>query len=136
MRKKGSRKTRRPSGRARTSSTAPPVLSRRRKWLFRLLMVFALPLILLVVLELALRLLGVGFNPHFFKPTAIAGKDYYEANGDFGLRFFPRNLSRIPSPIGMPAKKAPGTFRIFVFGESAALGDPRPNYGAGCYLEV
>ena len=136
MRKKGSRKTRRPSGRSGSSSTAPPVLSRRRKWLFRLLMVFALPLILLVVLELALRLLGVGFNPHFFKPIAIAGKDYYEANGDFGLRFFPRNLSRIPSPIGMPEKKAPGTFRIFIFGESAALGDPRPNYGAGCYLEV
>jgi len=66
MRKTGSRKTRRPSGRAGSSPVAPPVLSPGRKWLFRLLMVFALPLILLVVLELALRFLGVGFNPHFF----------------------------------------------------------------------
>ena len=36
----------------------------------------------------------------------------------------------------MSAEKEPGTFRIFIFGESAALGDPRPNYGAGCYLEA
>lgn len=138
MSKKRSPKIRQPSGRARNSPAAlpAPVLSRGRKWLFRFLTVFAIPLVLLAGLELALRFFGVGFDPHFFKPISIAGKDYYEANDDFGLRFFPRNLSRIPSPIEMPAKKAPGTFRIFIFGESAALGDPRPNYGAGCYLEV
>ena len=36
----------------------------------------------------------------------------------------------------MPATKSPDTCRIFIFGESAAMGDPRPNYGAGCYLDV
>lgn len=138
MSKKRNSKFRKPSGSARNSSAALPIagLSPGRKWLFRFLVVFVVPLILLAVLELALRLLGVGFDPHFFKPMSIAGKDYYEANDDFGLRFFPHNLARIPSPIRMPSKKAPGTFRIFIFGESAALGDPRPNYGAGCYLEV
>ncbi len=99
-------------------------------------MVFVLPLIFLVVLELGLRLMGFGFNSHFFKRANIAGKDYFEANDDFGLRFFPPKLARIPSPIEMPPKKAPGTYRIFIFGESAALGDPRPNYGAGSYLEM
>jgi tetratricopeptide (TPR) repeat protein len=138
MRKKWNRKTRQPSHRAGNSSVAPPapVLSPGRKWLFRFLTVFVVPLILLAGLELALRLLGVGFDPHFFKPISVAGKNYYEANQDFGLRFFPRNLARTPSPIEMPAKKEAGTFRIFIFGESAALGDPRPNYGAGNYLEV
>ncbi|HAO79950.1 MAG TPA: hypothetical protein DCQ92_13460, partial [Verrucomicrobia subdivision 3 bacterium] len=112
------------------------MLSPRRKWLFRLLAVVVLPLILLGGLELLLRLLGVGFDPHFFKPTRIGGQDCYVANEDFGLRFFPRSMVRTPPPVVMSATKAPGTFRIFIFGESAALGDPRPNYGAGTYLEV
>jgi tetratricopeptide (TPR) repeat protein len=54
----------------------------------------------------------------------------------FGLRFFPPALARSPSPIYIPAKKTPGVFRIFLFGESAALGDPRPAYGVGRYLET
>ena len=36
----------------------------------------------------------------------------------------------------MEVHKAPGTIRIFIFGESAALGDPAPNYGAGRYLQA
>jgi tetratricopeptide (TPR) repeat protein len=36
----------------------------------------------------------------------------------------------------MKAEKPPRTFRIFLFGESAAMGDPRPAYGVGRYLEV
>ncbi len=94
------------------------------------------PLVLFGGLELLLRLLGFGYDPHFFNKALVGGKECYIANDDFGLRFFPRNLARIPPPVVMPAAKAPGTFRIFIFGESAAQGDPRPNYGAGCYLEA
>jgi tetratricopeptide (TPR) repeat protein len=36
----------------------------------------------------------------------------------------------------IPATKAPGTYRIFVLGESVAWGDPDPTYGFGRYLEV
>ncbi len=32
--------------------------------------------------------------------------------------------------------KPPGSYRIFLFGESAALGDPRPAFGMARYLEV
>jgi len=129
----------RPARAGKPAGSATPsvqVLSPGRKWLFRFLMVFVLPLIVLAGAELVLRLLRVGYDPHFFKQANVGGKEYYGANEDFGLRFFPRSLVRTPSPIAMPAKKAPGTCRIFIFGESAALGDPRPNYGAGCYLEV
>jgi tetratricopeptide (TPR) repeat protein len=126
-----------PAGRAYGPSPVPAAaLSPGRKWLFRLLAVFVLPLIVLGGSELLLRLLGLGFTPHFFKRATIAGKDCYVANDDFGLRFFPRRLARIPTPAVVPVAKAPDTFRIFIFGESAALGDPRPNYGAGGYLEV
>ena len=48
-------------------------------------MVFVLPLIFLVALELGLRLIGFGFDPHFFKPKSVAGKDYFEANSKYYL---------------------------------------------------
>jgi len=135
-------KRRRVEGRKTAGHPAAPpvvpavVLAPGRKWLFRLLIVFVLPLIVLAAAELGLRLFGVGFDPHFFKRQTIGGQDYYVANDSFGLRFFPRNLARTPAPVVMPAAKAPGTYRIFIFGESAALGEPRPNYGAGSFLEV
>ncbi len=36
----------------------------------------------------------------------------------------------------MKRHKLPGTYRIFILGESAAMGDPEPAYGAGRYLEA
>jgi tetratricopeptide (TPR) repeat protein len=140
MKRERSRKQGRrpPAAGHRSGSPAVPAttLSPRRKWLVRLLAVFVIPLIFLAGAELCLRLLGFGFDPHFFKQEQINGKDCYVANEDFGRRYFPRGMVRFPPPVVMPRTKAPDTFRIFIFGESAALGDPRPNYGAGSYLEV
>jgi tetratricopeptide (TPR) repeat protein len=111
-------------------------LSHGRKWLFRLLAVFVVPLLVLGGLEVLLRLLGFGFDPHFFKRADVGGGDGYVANQKFGLRFFPPSQVRVPEMTVMAATKAPETCRIFIFGESAALGDPRPNYSAGCFLHV
>lgn len=118
------------------SGGSAATLSPGRKWLFGFLAVVVVPVVTLSALELLLRVVGYGFDPHFFKRTTIGGSEGYVANNDFGLRFFPRGQVRIPDMAVMPATKAPDAFRIFIFGESAALGDPRPNYGAGCYLEV
>ena len=57
-------------------------------------------------------------------------------NGWFGLRFFPPALARSPSPVVMQAEKPAGLYRIFLFGESAAMEDPRPAFGVGRYLET
>lgn len=57
-------------------------------------------------------------------------------NDRFGWRFFPKKMARSPSPLRFDAEKQPGVRRIFVFGESAALGDPRPGYGLGRQLQV
>jgi Flp pilus assembly protein TadD len=111
-------------------------LSARRRWLFRLFAILGVPVIILGGVELSLRWAGFGFDPHFFKQEQIAGRECYVANEDFGRRFFPPGRVRFPPPVVMPQTKAPHTFRIFIFGESAALGDPRPNYGAGSHLEV
>ena len=111
-------------------------IPRRRLWLFR---IFAPVVILLLVggaLELALRLCGYGYPTSFFLKTEIAGKDYYVSNGRFAFRFFPPALARTPVPMRMPVKKPANTYRIFVFGESAAMGDPDPTFGAWRYLQV
>jgi tetratricopeptide (TPR) repeat protein len=95
-----------------------------------------LPLPLLAGVELLLRVGGYGHSTDFFKKATIAGQDYFVQNDQFGLSFFPAALARVASPVLMKANKPPGTIRIFILGESAALGDPRPNYGAGRYLEA
>lgn len=129
---------RRPLERAAPAARIVPLanLSPGRKWLFRFLAVFLVPSLLLGAVELCLRVAGFGFDPHFFRKEQIAGKDCYVANEDFGRRFFPDSMVRFPPPLVMPHAKPPETYRIFIFGESAALGDPRPNYGAGNYLAV
>ena len=98
--------------------------------------VFLAPLLLLGSAELILRLTGYGYPTNFFLPLKIEGKDYYVPNDDFGYRFFPKALARTPAQQRMLATKPPGTYRIFVFGESAALGDPDPSFGAWRYLQT
>lgn len=115
---------------------AAPELSRSRKWLFRLFAFFLLPALTLAVAEVSLRVAGYGYDTRFFKHLTIRGTDYLVENDKFGLRFFPPELARSPAPTKMEAKKPPGVFRIFVLGESAALGDPRPAYGAARYLQA
>ena len=57
-------------------------------------------------------------------------------NEDFSRRFFPPETMRHPNALRMRAEKLPGTIRIFVLGESAAMGDPEPAFGPARYLEV
>jgi tetratricopeptide (TPR) repeat protein len=115
----------------------PPLpVSRRRLWLFRFCAAILIPLVVIGVLEAGLRLLGFGYPTSFFVKYEINGQDYYVPNDEFGYRFFPPALARTPAPQRMLVKKTPDTYRIFVFGESAAMGDPDPGFGAWRYLQV
>lgn len=108
----------------------------RRLWLFRIVAAVAIPLLIIGGLELGLRLSGYGYPTSFFLKTKIAGKDYYVSNDRFGYRFFPPALARTPLSLRMAVNKPASTYRIFVFGESAAMGDPDPSFGAWRYLQV
>lgn len=104
-------------------------------WLFRVALLM-LPFILLGGLEISLRLGGYGYDPHFFKRLKIGGEEFFVQNEDFSFRFFPKETARNPGPVRFPVHKAPGTFRIFILGESAAMGDPDQSFGAYRYLEM
>jgi hypothetical protein len=105
-------------------------------WLFRLIAATVIPLLLLGVLELVLRVSGFGYPTSFFLRSKIDGQDYYITNDRFGYRFFPPQIARTPFALRMKAKKPEKTCRIFLFGESAAQGDPDPTFGVGRYLET
>jgi tetratricopeptide (TPR) repeat protein len=87
------------------------------------------PLVLLAGVELALRLWGYGYTPRFFLRSQAQGKEVWIENQAFGRRFFGAAAARTPRPITLPIAKPADTYRIFVFGESAALGDPEPAFG-------
>jgi tetratricopeptide (TPR) repeat protein len=104
--------------------------------MFRIAALLIVPLLAVAVLEVVLRLAGYGYPTGLFEKARLDGKDYLLNNEKFSLRFFPPRLSRWPSPLMIEPVKPPGTRRIFIFGESAAQGDPEPAFGAGRYLEV
>ena len=94
------------------------------------------PLFLLGLLELGLCVAGYGTSSRFFVPAKIDGEKFLIPNRKFTHKFFPAALARTPLPLRMAAHKPEGTYRIFLFGESAAYGDPDPSFGMGRYLEA
>ena len=97
--------------------------------MFRWLAGLLVPAVVLLGVELALRLMGWGYPTHFFVRSEPGSPDLFRENPKFGWCCFPPRLARAPDPIRLSKAKPPGTYRIFVFGESAALGDPEPAYG-------
>jgi tetratricopeptide (TPR) repeat protein len=104
--------------------------------LFRLAAVILGPLLAFGGLELGLRVVGYGYPTSFFLRTRINGHDIYVPNAKFTYRFFSPALARPVPPVGMRADKSTNAYRIFLFGESAAAGDPDSSYGVSRYLEV
>jgi len=131
-----SEKARSTNGKSYPPEKLPPQIPARRLWLFRFCAVILVPLVIVGGLELGLRLSGYGYPTSFFLQIKINGQDYYVPNNRFGYRFFPPALARTPAAQRMAVKKAPHACRIFVFGESAAMGDPDPSYGAWRYLQT
>jgi tetratricopeptide (TPR) repeat protein len=116
----------------------PPKAALRsgRLWLFRFV-ALCLPLAALLLLEIVLRVAGYGYATNFFKETtAPDGRICLIENPSFSLRFFPPQLARWPETFQFPATKSREVRRIFIFGESAAMGDPQPAYGPSRCLEV
>jgi tetratricopeptide (TPR) repeat protein len=84
------------------------------------------PLAMLALVEGALRLGGYGHSTRFFE----SHEDGVSlcTNPQFAWSFYSRETSTAPTPMKISVGKTPGTFRIFVLGESAAAGTPDPAY--------
>jgi tetratricopeptide (TPR) repeat protein len=112
------------------------VASSWKVWLLRIAIGLFAPLLLLGLGEAVLRVFGVGFPTDVTVPCTIQGRSAACYNLFFTAPFFPPGMIKEPQMYAIPAEKAPGTYRIFVLGESAAMGDPAPAFGFSRYLEV
>lgn len=93
------------------------------------------PCLFLLAAEGVLRLCGFGYPAGYLRPLAIGGKAYSIGNPDFFRTYFPARLAPYPDPVTIPLEKSPDAYRIFILGESAALGIPEPSFGFGRILE-
>lgn len=107
-----------------------------KRWGFRLAALCLVPLLVLGALEGALRLAGYGYPTAFFLKERLGDQTVFIENQKFGWQFFPPRAARTPQPMAFPARKEASILRIFVFGESAAMGDPEPAFGLARFLEV
>ena len=107
-----------------------------RWWLARIASAIVIPLVLLGIAEVCLRTFNVGYSTDLLQPCALHGQPASCYNLFFPAPFFPPGMIKTPQAYAIPRVKPAGTFRIFVLGESAAMGDPDPAYGFSRYLEV
>src|SRR5271166_2342651 len=122
-----------PAGMASDTAGTRRGYSTGRFW-FRLLALVS-PLVVLFLLEAVLRLAGYGYPTSFFLKTRHNGTAVLVENPKFGWRFFPPAVARAPQPLELQLQKTAGSVRVFVFGESAAMGDPEPAYGFARQLQ-
>ena len=129
-------------GLATTSVNVPASIGTRpsaphwRMWVTRIAAAVLMPAVLLGLVEGGLRLFGVGFPTDVTIPCTVQGRAASCYNLFFPAPFFPPGMIKTPQAYAIPATKPQGTFRIFVLGESAAMGDPDPAYSFSRYLEV
>ena len=104
-----------------TSRTAGPIL---------------IPFLLLALAEGVLRLFGYGYSTSLMEPCVIHGHPSSCYNLFFPAPYFPPGMIKTPQMYSIDPVKPSSAFRIYVLGESAAMGDPDPAYGFSRYLEI
>lgn len=126
------------SGECRRTQDRPPgvALSRRKLWTFRLTGVVLLPVLVLLVLELALRVTGYGFSVRAVVPRTVKGVRCFVSNDSFSRLFFPPRLAREFDPFVIPVEKPDGHCRVIVLGASAVQGVPDGAYSFSRMLGV
>lgn len=112
-------------------------LTLRRKLLYAAILSVAAIVFSAAALELGLRLAGYGYSAKFFRRAKLAdGQTVWRENRWTTAPYFSPELVRRPHPFRLPKDKAPGTYRIFVLGSSAAMGDPEPSFSLARMLDV
>lgn len=113
------------------------VLPRSRStWWAKLLLALAAPVLCLGGLELGLRLFDAGRDPAFFIPDHGQPAGTYRSNPRFTELFFPASFGLKPVNFRLTKTKPVGTTRIFLIGESAAMGVPEPGFGLAPQLQA
>ena len=100
-----------------------------KKIVFTFISIVLAPLLFFVLLELGLRVFGVGTSFDYFHNIDIDGQPFYQENPDFADQFYPPSLGIGPRENTFAAERSPDLIRVYVLGGSAALGFPHRNHG-------
>lgn len=100
----------------------------------KLALTVVFPVLIFVLLETGLRLGGFGQNTDFFIPDEQPG--VYRTNPHFTELFFSASFGLKPVNFRLSREKPPGSYRIFVIGESAAMGVPEPAFSLAPQLQA
>ena len=118
-----------------TSNLPPSAISARPAPLWAKLTLAVLgPLLLLLSLEGILRAVHFGRETSFFIRDDQPG--WLRTNPRFTELFFPASFGLKPLNFRLPKQKPPKSIRIFVVGESAAMGVPEPGFGITPQLQA
>lgn len=102
----------------------------------RLSLAILFPAALLLLVESGLRIAGQGVPSRLYLVGEWDGQALVTENAHYTRKYFGSRLERAPWPVAFPVPKPAGEYRVFLLGESAALGDPIPEYGMARLLEV
>jgi tetratricopeptide (TPR) repeat protein len=102
----------------------------------RIVLAVTAPAFLLVCLEILLGFAGFGVPSRLYAVAEWNGENLATENLNFTRKYFGPRLERAPWHVAFPVPKPPGEFRVFLLGESAALGDPIPEFGLARMIEV
>ncbi|HVT73720.1 MAG TPA: hypothetical protein VHD61_11315 [Lacunisphaera sp.] len=116
------------------ASLTPSRVGSPRYWLARLGLSLGVTVGVFAATELVLRLAGFGRPAEFFIPDEKPG--WFRTNPWFTNTFFPPTFGLKPVNFRLPKQKPAGEFRVFVVGESAAMGVPEPGFGLAPQLRA
>lgn len=105
-------------------------------WVFRFTVLLLAPVLFLLLLEFTLRIAQFGYPTSFFLKMKVPDRRMLVQNDRFCWRFLGPNYSRTPDTFAIAPKAPSDTVRIFVLGESAAKGDPKPAFGLPRVLDA
>ncbi len=105
----------------------------RRLWCLRAVAAIIAPVLFLVLIEGGLALFGIGYPTTFFVKSEREGA--LTTNLYFGWHYQQETLT-MPQPCLLPVAKSPEAIRVFVLGESAAMGTPDPSFGFIRILDI
>jgi len=112
-------------------------LTLRRKLLLGVTVAFISVAAFFGGLELVLRVAGFGHSAEFFRQEKDAeGRVWWRENRWVTAPYFPPELIRRPQSIRLADPKPVNTYRVFLLGSSAAMGDPEPAFSLSRQLDL
>lgn len=105
-----------------------------KKVVFSFITIVVIPLLFFVLLEVGLRVAGVGNSFDYFYEIDIEGEPHYQENPEFANQFYPASLNIGPMENTFTVERGADLVRVYVLGGSAAQGFPHKNHGFDRFL--